>query len=120
MNSQSDLTPVWLVSGGHVLCSAKLASQRHHRRQGLRGTHADHEPLVIDRCRWVHSLGMKYPLDIAFLDAENNVIEIRHLPPWRIDRPVRNATRVLEAHAGSFERWSLRVGDIVEVRHVSQ
>jgi uncharacterized membrane protein (UPF0127 family) len=48
------------------------------------------------------------------------VIEIRHLPPWRIDRPVRNATRVLEAHAGSFERWSLRVGDIVEVRHVSQ
>jgi uncharacterized protein len=117
--SHTDLTPIWLVSGGHVLCSALLATRRRHRRRGLRGTTIHHEPLVIDKCHWVHSIGMKYSLDVAFLDANNTVIEIHHVRPWRIDRPVRHAIRVLEAPAGSFERWSLHVGDVVDVRHVN-
>jgi uncharacterized membrane protein (UPF0127 family) len=120
MNAQSDPTPIWLVSGGHVLCSARLASNRVQRRKGLRGTDSASEPLVIERCRWVHSIGMSYPIDVAFLDANNSVVAIHHLPPWRVDRPVKNAVRVIEAHAGSFARWPLRVGDIVEVRHVSR
>ena len=118
MNAQSEPTPIWLVSGGHVLCSARLASNRSHRRKGLRGTDTASEPLVIDQCRWVHSIGMSYPLDVAFLDANNHVLAIRRLSPWRVDRPVKNAVRVIEAHAGSFARWPLHVGDVVEVRHV--
>lgn len=120
MNSSSAPTPIWLVSNGNVLCSATLASQRHHRRKGLRGTSPTNGALVIERCRWVHSIGMTYPLDVAFLDAGNNVVAIHRLPPWRVDRPVKNATTVIEAQAGSFERWALRTGDIVEVRHVNQ
>jgi uncharacterized membrane protein (UPF0127 family) len=30
--------------------------------------------------------------------------------------PVREARTVVEAKAGSFERWGLKVGDVVEVR----
>jgi uncharacterized membrane protein (UPF0127 family) len=120
MNAPTEPAPIWLVSSGHVLCSARLASQRSHRRKGLRGTDASSEPLVIEQCRWVHSIGMSYPLDVAFLDSNNSVVAIHHLPPWRVDRPVKNAVRVIEAQAGSFERWPLRMGDVVEVRHVSK
>ena len=120
MNTSSDPAPIWLVSNGHVLCSAQLASQRKHKRKGLRGTDDSHEPIVIEKCRWVHSIGMSYPLDVAFLDANNSVIAIHRVAPWRIDRPVKNAVRIIEARAGSFERWPLRTGDIVEVRRVSQ
>ncbi len=120
MNAPTEPAPIWLVSSGHVLCSARLASQRSHRRKGLRGTDASSEPLVIEQCRWVHSIGMSYAIDVAFLDANNSVVAIHHLSPWRIDRPVKNAVRVIEALAGSFERWPLRMGDVVEVRHVSK
>jgi uncharacterized membrane protein (UPF0127 family) len=120
MNSSSEPIPIWLLSNGNVLCSARLASDRAHRRKGLRGTDPTHEALVIERCRWVHSIGMSYPIDVAFLDCNNSVVAIHRLSPWRVDRPVKNAVTVIEAGAGSFDRWPLRTGDIVEVRHVTR
>ena len=30
---------------------------------------------VIDPCRWVHTIGMRFPLDIAYLDEDGNVAE---------------------------------------------
>lgn len=119
-NKESSYVPVWLVCDGRVLSSAQLAVTRRDRRIGLRNTTPDHEPLVLDNCRWVHSLGMKYQLDIAFLNYKKEVISIRRLRPWRIDAPMRGATQVIEAPSGAFERWALRVGNVIEVRHVEQ
>ena len=39
-----------------------------------------------------------------------------HMAGQRVGRPVRGAQAVLEADAGCFERWGLRVGDDLEVR----
>ena len=52
--------------------------------------------LLIPRCRSIHTFGMRFPLDIAFLDAEGRVLEIRRgVPPGRIaTRP--DACAVLE------------------------
>jgi uncharacterized membrane protein (UPF0127 family) len=38
------------------------------------------------------------------------------LRPWRISPVVRNASFVIEAQSGAFERWGLHVGDEVEVK----
>jgi uncharacterized membrane protein (UPF0127 family) len=111
---------VWLVSHGHVLSAAELAVTRRDRRKGLRGSKPTHEALVIENCRWVHSIGMRYPIDVAFLDSSHRVIATRRLKPWRVDRPVKNAVCVVEAQAGALERWALSLGDVVEVRHVNQ
>ena len=35
---------------------------------------------------------------------------------YRMGWPVRDAAWVIEAQAGAFERWNLRVGDTVELR----
>ena len=35
---------------------------------------------------------------------------------YRLGVPVLRARTVIEAEAGAFERWKLRVGDVVEVR----
>jgi uncharacterized membrane protein (UPF0127 family) len=35
------------------------------------------EGLLIPRCRSVHTIGMRFPLDLVFLDAEGRVIEHR-------------------------------------------
>ena len=58
---------------------------------GLLGTAsiADGEGLWIVPCRSVHTLGMRYPIDVAFLDARGVVVGILGgLPPNRIGRVV--------------------------------
>jgi uncharacterized membrane protein (UPF0127 family) len=43
--------------------------------------------LLIPRCRSVHTFGMRFPLDVFFLDAEGRVIELhRSVPPCRVMR----------------------------------
>jgi uncharacterized protein len=43
--------------------------------------------LLIPRCRSVHTLGMRFRLDLLFFDAAGRVIEIhRNVPPIRLVR----------------------------------
>jgi uncharacterized membrane protein (UPF0127 family) len=54
------------------------------------------EGLLIPRCRGVHTFGMRFALDLVFLDAEGRVIELRRaVPPRRVARN-RRAWTVLE------------------------
>jgi uncharacterized membrane protein (UPF0127 family) len=54
------------------------------------------EGLFIPRCRSVHTFGMRFPLDLVFLDSESRVIRLRRaVPPWRIVR-CSEAASVLE------------------------
>jgi uncharacterized membrane protein (UPF0127 family) len=52
--------------------------------------------LLIPGCRSVHTLGMRFRLDLLFLDAEGRVIELRRaVPPGRFVR-CPGAAAVLE------------------------
>jgi uncharacterized protein len=43
--------------------------------------------LLIPRCRSVHTLGMRFPLDLVFLDDDGRVIELHSgVPPGRFIR----------------------------------
>jgi uncharacterized membrane protein (UPF0127 family) len=54
------------------------------------------EGLLIPRCRSVHTFGMRFPLDLVFLNPESRVIRLRRaVPPWRIVR-CPDAASVLE------------------------
>jgi uncharacterized membrane protein (UPF0127 family) len=54
------------------------------------------EGLLIPRCRCVHTYGMRFPLDLLFLDREGRVVEVdREVPPSRVVR-CRRAEAVLE------------------------
>jgi len=45
------------------------------------------------------------------------VIKTERIKPLRISAPVSRCKTVVEAGAGSFERWNLKVGDVIEVRN---
>ena len=106
----------WLVSEARVLASTEVAASRADRRRGLRGRDGIDGALVIDRCRWVHTFGMRFPIDVAFVDADGVVVKIVRMRRWRLGAPVTRASMVNEAATGSFERWGLSLGDTVEVR----
>lgn len=68
------------------------------RLLGLAWLHREHAGpgLLIPRCGSVHTFGMRFRLDLAFLDANDRVIEVRvGLGPCRIAR-CRAAAAVLE------------------------
>lgn len=112
-------TNAWLVAQGRVLASATVADTRAQRRRGLLGQKDPEFALVLPNCRWVHTIGMRCALDVAYLDDESRVMKVRQLSPMRLPMPVLAAHSVVEARAGSFERWGVRVGDVVEVRRVN-
>jgi uncharacterized protein len=107
---------MWLCGDDGVLASAEVASTRRSRRHGLLGRRSYDGALVLPRTRSVHTFGMKFAIDVAYLDGDGRVMEVRHMPPWRVGLPRWRARSVIEAEAGAFERWSLQVGDRVEVR----
>lgn len=59
---------------------------------------------------------MRFPIDVAHLDADCRVLRICTMPPWRMGRPVPRAHCVLEAEAGTFASWELHAGDVLELR----
>ena len=106
----------WLVSDARVLASAEVATDRRTRRRGLIGRDGLDGALVIEPCRWIHTIRMRFPIDVAYLDADGNVVKTLQMRRNRIGIPVLHARRVIEAEAGAFARWGLRVGDVVEIR----
>jgi uncharacterized membrane protein (UPF0127 family) len=113
-----DGSPMWLLREGSVLASAEVATSLGARMRGLLGRDGIDGALLLLRTRSVHSVGMRFALDVAFLSRELEVMDVVHLAPGRIAWPRLRCRMVLEAEAGAFERWQLRRGDRLELRGI--
>ncbi len=105
----------WLLRGGDVLAAAEVADTLAGRTKGLLGRTGYEGAMVLPHTRSVHTLGMRFPIDVAFCDKEMRVVDTTTLRPWRLSRPRRGGRSVIEAEAGAFERWGLKVGDQLEL-----
>ena len=77
------------------------------RTRGLLGrteldpTHA----LVLARCSSVHTIGMRFAIDVIAFDQDWSVIDVRTLQPGRVwwpRRRVRNVIETAAGHGGAF------------------
>lgn len=76
-----------------------------------------HEGLLLDPCRAVHMLGMRYPIDVAFLDPHRRVVATYDsLAPGRLTAFHREARSALELPAGVLAATATAVGDLLELR----
>ncbi len=119
MGSDGRSSPGWVLRDGQVLAAAEVAEGLPARIRGLLGRSGFEGALFLPRTRSVHSVGMRFCLDVAFLDRELTVMDTVQLPPWRMTRPRWRCRWVLEAEAGAFERWGLRPGDQLELHRPS-
>ncbi|KPI10980.1 protein of unknown function DUF192 [Actinobacteria bacterium OK074] len=85
------------------------------RHRGLLGRDGVEGALLLPGARSVHTLGMRFAIDVAYLDREFRVLAVRTMRPGRIGRPRLRARSVLEAEAGALEGWGVRVGVRVTV-----
>jgi uncharacterized membrane protein (UPF0127 family) len=64
----------------------------------------------------VHTLGMKFPIDVIYLDASKRVIHIeKGLRPWRIAPVRRAAVSVLELPESTLAATGTSLGDEIEI-----
>jgi uncharacterized protein len=90
-------------SGIPVATSVAVADSFRHRLRGLlaRPPLDGGQGMLLLRCDSVHTLGMGYPIDVAFLDAEGTVVRsIAGLEPWRFGFGGPAAVHALELPAG--------------------
>ena len=106
----------WLVRGEDVLAAAEVAPTRRARTRGLAGRDDVEGAMVIRPCRQVHTFGMRFAIDVAFCDPEGFVLHVTTMTRRRVSRVVWRSAFVVEARAGSFERWKLRPGDVIEIK----
>ena len=106
----------WLLRNGDVLAAAEVAGSLGLRTKGLLGRTGHEGAMVLPHTRSVHTFGMAFAIDVAFCDKDLVVVGVTTMRPWRIGLPRRGGRSVIEAEAGAFERWGLRVGDPLELR----
>ena len=83
------------------------------RLRGLLLTGRDARPVMLEGCASVHTFGMAYPIDVAFLGHDGScLLSVRGMRPGRI-LGVRGSRRVLERPATDGP-WPLR-GERVEM-----
>jgi uncharacterized membrane protein (UPF0127 family) len=71
--------------------------------------------LLIVPSQGVHTWGMRFPIDVAVLDGDWNVIGMRkRMPHFRMTRMFWKASAVLELPPGMLDRTSTAVGDRLE------
>ena len=74
------------------------------------------EGLLLDRCYGIHTIGMRFSIDILFLDKDYRVIRVvRSIPPFRTCI-VRKAIYVLELPAGMIDGTNTTVGDQIQIK----
>ena len=106
----------WLVRDGEVLATLEIADGAHARGKGLLGRDGVEGAILLQPAKSVHTLGMRFAIDVAFLDKDMVVLRTLTMRAWRLGRPVAKAASVVEAEAGAFASWNLQVGDVLEVK----
>ena len=77
----------WLLRDGEVLASLEVADDRRARRKGLLGRDGIDGALLLVPARSVHSIGMRFPIDVAWLDGDLTVLRTVRLAPQPADPP---------------------------------
>ena len=107
--------------GAPVAARVGLADSALRRLRGMLGRPAPgpDEGLLLLPCRAVHMMGMRYALDVAFLDREGRVVAAYpDLAPGGRTKYHREARAALELAPGTLARTGTRVGHRLEWQEV--
>ena len=94
--------------------NAAVADNIFYRIKGLLGRKSllPGEGLLLIPANSVHTIGMKFSLDLVFIDGNGLVLKtIEQMPPGRISPIVKKSAAVLELNAGELKKSGTVEGD---------
>jgi uncharacterized membrane protein (UPF0127 family) len=104
-----------LTRGEVIADRVQLAGAGRDRRKGLLGRDrlGSGEGLWIVPCEAVHTIGMRFPIDLVYLDRQKRIVKLRcNVGPWRISGCLR-AHSVIELPAGTVRDTNTIKGDML-------
>lgn len=93
--------------------SADVADTGAKRQKGLLGRDglSEGQGLWIVPCEAVHTCGMRFPIDVLYLDRKKRIRKMRQtMVPWRVSMCLL-AHSVLELPAGVIQQTGTKPGD---------
>ncbi|SCP98041.1 DUF192 domain-containing protein [Anaerobium acetethylicum] len=101
-----------------ILGEAEIADTFFTRFRGLlgrKGLAAD-AGLIINPCNSVHMIGMRFPIDVIFVNRDNRICHIQHsMRKMSVSPVVRGARFVIEAPEGISKRLNIEMGDEIKI-----
>ena len=97
-----------------------VAGTHWSRLRGLMGMDAASftagDGLWIIPSRGVHTLAMRFPIDVLYLDTNKLVVHVeQNLKPWRVARVSMRAASVLELPGNTLRSSGTAIGDEIEI-----
>lgn len=102
-----------------IVSDLKEASDFFSRLRGLigRASLGKDEGLWMARCWAIHTIGMRFPIDVIFLDGDLTVKKaIKGVSPFSPIVCCVSAKGVLEVPDGTIEKGQVQVGDRLEIK----
>ena len=100
-----------LSSGSLLVKNAYLATSILSRLKGLLGRNElpSDEALVISPCNSIHTFGMKFPIDVVFLDKNNTVTGYKmNVRPNRVLFAPKKTRKTIELASDTLAQHELR------------
>ncbi len=113
-----DTTGDTLLVDGREVAPLELADTYGRRRHGLLKRDGVDGAFWLRPCRHVHTVGMRFAIDVALVDRNGVVLHTQTMRPNRLSAVRLRCRSVIEAEAGAFEPWGRRPGSVVEAAHV--
>jgi uncharacterized protein len=106
--------------GVYLATQLAVADTHWTRLRGLLGTPRSDfgkgHGIWIRPCRGVHTLAMRFPIDVVYLDPEGTVVHIEpDLHPWRFAAIRLQAASVLELPGKTVTDTGTALGDKIEI-----
>lgn len=105
-----------LVRDGEVLGPVEVADTYWRRLRGLLGRDGVEGALLLRPASSVHTIGMRFAIDVAYLDRDLRVLDVATMRRYRLGAPRRHARAVLETERGVLARWGVEPGQTLEIR----
>lgn len=99
-----------LLHEGLPVAPVEIAASYRARARGLLGRAGIAGGILLTPCLSVHTIGMRFAIDVAYLAGDLHVLAVVGMRPGRVGRPRLGARHVLEAEWGSLALWGVRPG----------
>ncbi|MGW0186974.1 DUF192 domain-containing protein [Streptomyces sp. NPDC003362] len=97
-------------TGAELRIPLEIATSYRARTKGLLGRDTIEGALLLSPAGSIHTIGMRIPIDVAYLDRHLKVLAVRTMPPGRLGLPRLRARHVVEAGAGVMAGWGVQAG----------
>lgn len=73
---------------------------------------AEHEAMLIVPCKSIHTIGMRFTIDVVFLDKENKVLGVSsNVNPYQLRWAPKGTFSVLEVSDGNVNKTGIHLDD---------